>query len=377
VAIPYGRQSITEEDIEAVVAVLRGDRLTQGPALAAFEQEFAAAVDAPFAVAFSSGTAALHAAAWAAGLGPGDEVLTSAITFAASANCAAYVGATPRFADIDPTTWNVSAETVAAALTERTRAVIGVSFAGLPAPVAELRTSLPEDVVLIEDAAHALGARRPDGPVGDAVHADMSVFSFHPVKAVTTGEGGAITLRDPELRDRLLAFRSHGMTKDPARLERPDEGGWYMEQHDLGFNYRITDLQSALGLTQLAKLERFVAARNAIAERYREAFSGVAGLTVAPAAPDGALHAYHLFVVHVADRRALYDGLRERGVGSQVHYLPVYLHPWYQRTYGYARGLCPAAEDYYAGCLSLPCFPTLEPEQQDRVVDAVTELVAA
>jgi dTDP-4-amino-4,6-dideoxygalactose transaminase len=167
------------------------------------------------------------------------------------------------------------------------------------------------------------------------------------------------------------------MTKDPGRLERPDEGGWYMEQQDLGFNYRITDLQSALGLTQLAKLERFVAARNAIAERYREAFAGVAGLTVAPAAPEGALHAYHLFVVHVADRRALYDGLRERGVGSQVHYLPVYLHPWYRRTYGYAPGLCPAAEDYYAGCLSLPCFPALTEAEQDTVIAAVREVLGA
>jgi UDP-4-amino-4,6-dideoxy-N-acetyl-beta-L-altrosamine transaminase len=375
--IPYGRQTIEDDDVAAVVEALRGDWLTQGPAVAAFEAALADLCGAPYAVAFSSGTAALHAACHAAGAGPGDDVLTSALTFAASANCAAYVGATPRFADIDPSTWNVSAETVAAALTERTRAVIPVSFAGLPAPVAQLRASLPEDVVLIEDAAHALGARRPDGPVGDAVHADMSVFSFHPVKAVTTGEGGAITLRDPELRDRLLTFRSHGMTKDPQRLERPDEGGWYMEQQDLGFNYRITDLQSALGLTQLAKLERFVAARNAIAARYRAAFEGVDQITVAPAAPGGGLHAYHLFVVGVAGRRALYDGLRERGVGSQVHYLPVYLHPWYRRTYGYAPGLCPAAEDYYAGCLSLPCFPALTEAEQDTVIAAVLDVLGA
>ena len=373
--IPYGRQTIEDDDVAAVVEALRGDWLTQGPAVAAFEAALAERCGAPYAVAFSSGTAALHAACHAAGAGPGDDVLTSALTFAASANCAAYVGATPRFADIDPRTWNVSAGTVAAALTERTRAVIPVSFAGLPAPVAELRAALPDDVVVIEDAAHALGARRPDGPVGDAAHADMSVFSFHPVKAVTTGEGGAITLRDPELREKLLTFRSHGMTKDPQRLERPDEGGWYMEQQDLGFNYRITDLQSALGLTQLAKLERFVAARNAIAERYRAAFAGVEGLRVAPAAPSGARHAYHLFVVHVADRRALYDGLRERGVGSQVHYLPVYLHPWYRRTYGYAPGLCPAAEDYYAGCLSLPCFPALTESEQDTVIAAVLDVL--
>ena len=206
-------------------------------------------------------------------------------------------------------------ETVSAALSERTRAVIPVSFTGLPAPVAELRAALGDDVVLIEDAAHALGARRPDGPVGDAVHADMTVFSFHPVKTVTTGEGGAITLRDPELRERLLTFRTHGMTKDPARLERPDEGGWYMEQQALGFNYRITDIQCALGLSQLAKLERFVAARNAIADRYREGLVGIDGLRLPPAAPAGAVQR----LPPVRDRgratgAALYDALRERGI---------------------------------------------------------------
>ena len=365
--IPYGRQTISDDDIAAVVAALRGDWLTQGPGVDAFEAALAEACGAPYAVAFSSGTAALHAACFAAGVGPGDEVITSAITFAASANCAAYLGATPRFADIDPATWNVSAETVAAAVTERTRAVIPVSFTGLP--VADVRAAVGDDVVIIEDAAHALGARRSDGPVGDSSQADMSVFSFHPVKAITTGEGGAITLRDPELRDRLRAFRSHGMTKDPARLERPDEGGWYMEQQDLGFNYRITDLQCALGRTQLAKLERFVAARNAIAERYRD---GLDGVGLPPEAPG--LHAYHLFVIQARDRRALYDALRKRGILAQVHYLPVYLHPWYRRTYGYAPGLCPAAEDYYAGCLSLPCFPTLTEAEQDTVIVAVREL---
>jgi UDP-4-amino-4,6-dideoxy-N-acetyl-beta-L-altrosamine transaminase len=362
--IPYGRQTIEDDDVEAVVAALRGDWLTQGPGVEAFEAALAQACGAPYAVAFSSGTAALHAACFAAGVGPGDEVVTSAITFAASANCAAYLGATPRFADIDPATWNVSAQTVAPVLSARTRAVIPVSFAGLP--VADLRETVGDGVVIIEDAAHALGARRPDGPVGNCAHADMSVFSFHPVKAVTTGEGGAITVRDPELRARLLAFRSHGMTKDPARLERPDEGGWYMEQHDLGFNYRITDVQCALGRSQLAKLDRFVAARNAIAERYR---AGLRGVGLPPAAE--ALHAYHLFVIQARDRRALYDGLRERGIFAQVHYLPVYLHPWYRRTFGYEPGLCPNAEAYYAGCLSLPCFPTLTEAEQDTVIEAV------
>jgi dTDP-4-amino-4,6-dideoxygalactose transaminase len=350
--IPYGRQSIDDADVAAVVEVLRGDWLTQGPNVAAFEAAVAAACEAPHAVAFSSGTAALHAACFAAGLGPGDDVLTSAMTFAASANCAAYVGATPRFADIDPATLNVSAETVAAALTPATRALIPVDFAGLPAPVAELRAAVGPDVTIIEDAAHALGARREDGPVGDCRHVDMAVLSFHPVKPITTGEGGIVTTRDPALRDRLRAFRSHGMTKDPALLESPDEGGWYMEQHDLGFNYRLTDLQSALGTSQLGRLEAFIARRNAVADRYRAELADVAALSLPPQAPPGALHGYHLFVVSARDgapaRRALYDGLHARGILAQVHYLPVYRHPWYRRTYGLAPGLCPAAEAHYA-----------------------------
>lgn len=355
----------------AVLEALRSDFLTQGPRVAAFEEQLAELAGAPYAVAFSSGTAALHAAAFAAGLGPGDEVVTSALTFAASANCAAYVGATPLFADIDPSTFNVSGATVAAAVTDRTRAVIPVSFAGLPVPVAEIRAAVGEDVVVIEDAAHAIGGRRDGRPVG--TDADMTVFSFHPVKTVTTGEGGAITLSDPVLHQKLLDFRSHGMTKDPARLERPDEGGWYMEQHLLGFNYRITDLQCALGSTQLAKTERFVAARNAIADRYRAELGDVVALP--PEAPADSLHAYHLFVISVPERRRVYDALRERGVLAQIHYLPVYLHPWYRDTYGYAPGLCPEAEAYYAGCLSLPCFPGLTADEQATVIAAVREVL--
>jgi perosamine synthetase len=374
--IPYGRQSIDDDDIEAVVAVLRGDWLTQGPAVAAFEEACAEACGAPYAVAFSSGTAALHAACHAAGLGTGDEAVASGMTFAAGANCGAYVGATPTFADIEPGTWNVSAATVTAAVTERTRAVIPVDFAGLPAPLAEIRAAVGPDVTIIEDAAHALGARRPDGVVGDCAHADMTTFSFHPVKTVTSGEGGIVTTRDETLRDVLREFRSHGMTRD---LVAPD-GRWSMEQHALGFNYRLTDIQSALGRSQLGKLERFVAARNAVADRYRAALADVAALRLPPAAPPGARHAYHLFVVHCRGgapaRRALYDGLRERGILAQVHYLPPYRHPWYRETYGYEAGLCPAAEEYYAGCLSLPCYPALSEADQRAVVAAVRELAA-
>ncbi len=375
--IPYGRQTIEDDDVAAVVEALRSDWLTQGPSVRAFEQAFAAACDAPHAVAFSSGTAALHAAVHVAGVGAGDELMTSAITFAASANCGAYVGARPTFADIDPSTWNVSAASVAAALTPATRCVVPVHFAGLPAPVAEIRGVVGNDVKIVEDAAHAIGALTPDGPVGCCKHSEMAVFSFHPVKTITSGEGGMVSTRDGATAERLREFRSHGMVKDPARLQRP-EGGWYHEQQDLGFNYRLTDLQSALGRSQLAKLERFVAARNELAGRYRELLGDVEQLELAPAAPPGYRHAHHLFVVRHRDgaaaRRRLYEGLHERGILAQVHYLPVYLHPWYRRTYGYSEGLCPAAENYYAGCLSLPCFPALTAAQQERVAAAVREL---
>lgn len=379
-AIPYGRQTIEDDDIEAVVGALRNDWLTQGPTVAAFEEEFAAVCNAPHAVAFSSGTAALHGAAFAAGVGEGDELVTSAITFAASANCGAYLGATPRFADIDSETWNVSAATVAAAVNERTRLVIPVHFAGLPAPMAEIRAALPPEVRLVEDAAHALGAHVDGEPIGSCAHADMAVFSMHPVKAIATGEGGMVTTRDPALAERLRLFRSHGLTKDPALLTRND-GPWYQEQHELGFNYRLTDIQSALGRSQLVKLERFIERRNEIAERYREAFAETEALERPPAAPGGSRHAYHLFVVRARAgaeaRRKLYDGLRERDIFCQVHYSPVYFHPWYARTFGYAEGLCPNAEHYYAGCLSLPCFPTLSDEEQSRVIEAVREVLGS
>jgi len=374
--IPYGRQSIDEADVRAVADVLRSDRLTQGPAVAAFEEAFAAACDAPYAVAFSSGTAGLHAACHAAGVGPGDAVVTSAITFAASANCAAYLGATPRYADIEPTTWNVSARTVAAAA-EGARAVIPVHFAGLPVDVAGLRAALGDKVAIIEDAAHAAGAASPDGPVGSCRHSDMAVFSFHPVKAITTGEGGMVTTRDRELRDRLAAFRTHGLAATPLSDEEP----WVRGQEELGFNYRLTDIQSALGRSQLGRLDAFVARRNAIAGRYREALADAEALELPPAAPGGWRHAYHLFVVRhregAAARRALYDRLLARGVLVQVHYVPVYRHPWHVATYGDRGGSCPEAERYYAGCLSLPCFPAMTDAEQDTVIDEVRAAVGA
>jgi UDP-4-amino-4,6-dideoxy-N-acetyl-beta-L-altrosamine transaminase len=375
--IPYGRQSLDAADIKAVTDVLEGDWLTQGPAVERFEEAVAAACDVPHAVAFSSGTAALHAAAFAAGVGPGDDVLTSAITFAASANCAAYLGARPRFADIDPATLNVSPATVSAGLTPETKVVIPVHFAGLPAPVAEIREAAGDGVTVIEDAAHALGARAGDEPVGSCRNADMAIFSFHPVKTITSGEGGMVTTRDEELRDRMRMFRNHGFALDPASLERVADGPWYREQQELGFNYRLSDIHSALGASQTAKLGEFVDRRNEVAARYREAFAGVDWLELPPEAPDGSLHAYHLFVIRHSGgaeaRRSLFDFLQSRDIRVQVHYLPVYRNPWYERTYGYEQGLCPEAETYYESSISLPCFPALTDAEQDEVIAAVRE----
>lgn len=377
--IPYSKQSLDDKDRAAVAAVLAGDWLTQGPAVRAFEQAFAARCGVPHAVAFSSGTAALHGAAFAAGVGPGDEILTSAITFAASANCGAYLGARPRFADIEPGSWNVSAATLEAAMTPRVKLVVPVHFAGLPLDVAAIRELVGPRVAIVEDAAHALGGHCGGEPVGSCAHAEMAIFSLHPTKAITAAEGGVVTTRDPELAERLAVFRTHGMVRERERLVYgEDEGAWYHEQQHLGFNYRLSDVHAALGASQLRKLDDHVARRNAVASRYREALAGVEGLTLPPEAPAGSLHAYHLFVVHLGGaerRRALYERLLERDIRAQVHYIPVYLHPYYRETFGYGPGLCPEAERYYAGCLSLPCYPDLSAADQDRVIEVVRETV--
>jgi UDP-4-amino-4,6-dideoxy-N-acetyl-beta-L-altrosamine transaminase len=380
VTIPYSKQSLDAEDRAAVAAVLAGDWLTQGPAVSSFERAFAARCGVPHAVAFSSGTAALHGAAFAAGVGAGDEIVTSAITFAASANCGAYLGARPRFADIEPDTWNVSAASLEKAMGPRVKAVIPVHFAGLPTPIEPIRELVGPDVAIVEDAAHALGGNAGGEEVGSCAHADMAIFSLHPTKAITSGEGGVVTTRDPQLAERLAVFRQHGMVRERERLLHGEgEGPWYHEQQQLGFNYRLSDIHAALGESQLGKLDDHVARRNAVAARYREALAGIEGLELPPEAPADALHAYHLFVVHLsegADRRlALYRRLLENDIRSQVHYVPVYLHPYYREAFGYGPGLCPEAERYYSGCLSIPCYPDLAPAEQDRVIEVVREVM--
>lgn len=352
--IPYGRHSIDEDDVAAVVEVLRGDWLTQGPHIAAFEEQFAAVTGALDAVMFSSGTAALHGAVVAAGIGPGDGVATTPLSFAASAACALYAGATPVFVDIDPVTLCMDTTRVPT----DAAAVVAVHYAGYPAPL-DFAARPP---VVIEDAAHALGATTPDGPVGNCSRSDMCVFSLHPVKAVTSAEGGVVTTNDAQLADRLRRFRNHGMVR------RPENGGWFYEIADLGFNYRMTDIQAALGTSQLTKLERFVTRRNELAARYDAALAELP-VRLPPLAPPGSRHAYHLYPVRVPERRLVYERLHEAGVATQVHYVPLYRHPLYAR-YGKPSDF-PVTESVYDGLLSLPLYPDLTDADQSHVVDAL------
>lgn len=357
--IPYGRQSVDDDDIAAVTAVLKGDWLTQGPAVDEFEARLCELTGARHAVAFSSGTAALHAACFAARLGPGDRVAVPALTFAASAACVTYVGASPVVLDIDPVTLNLDP----AAVPDDVEALVAVHYAGLPVDL-ERVTRRPR--VVIEDAAHALGARTPDGPVGNCAHSDLCCFSFHPVKVVTTGEGGAVTTNDDGLAAALRRFGHHGMTA------RPDLGGWVYEIAEEGHNLRLSDIAAALGTSQLAKLDRFVARRNALADRYRDLLADLP-VVLPPAAPVGWRHAYHLFPVQVRDRTHVYDALRADEVMVQVHYVPLYRHP----RFGGDPAAFPVTESVYGGLLSLPLFPDLTNDEQDRVVAALATAVGA
>jgi UDP-4-amino-4,6-dideoxy-N-acetyl-beta-L-altrosamine transaminase len=358
--LPYGRQSISDADVAAVVAVLRGDWLTQGPAVEAFEDRLREVTGAAHAVSFTSGTAALHGAAAAAGLGPGAVVATSSLTFSASAACARYVGAEATLLDIDPTTLNIAPAAVPAGLD----ALVAVHYAGLPMDLTEL-SHRPS--VVIEDAAHALGSHTPDGPVGSCAHSDLCCLSFHPVKPITTGEGGAVTTNDAGLADELRRFRNHGIER------MPEHGGWYYEIHRLGYNYRLTDLQAALGLTQLDRLEDFIERRGEIAARYRRELAHLP-LTLPPAAPPGWRHGYHLFAIQVDDRRRVFDELRAAGIGVQVHYVPLHRQPVYADL-GFTAADLPAAETAYQRLISLPIHPSLRDEDQTHVIATLERLL--
>ena len=347
--IPYGHQSVDEDDVAAVVAILGGDWLTQGPAVAEFEVAFASRVQAAHAVAFANGTAALHAACAAAGIGPGDTVATSTLSFVASANCARYVGADVRLLDIDPDTLNLDPADV-----PPVDALVAVHFAGLPVDLRRLRH---RPHVVIEDAAHAVGATTPDGPIGNCAHSDLCCFSFHPVKTITTGEGGMVTTNDAQLAERLRRFRHHGIEA------RPSDGAWAYDVVETAYNYRLTDLQAALGTSQLGKLDGFLARRDAIAHRYASEL-GDTSVTLPPVAPDGFRHGRHLFPVRVPERRAVFDALRAAGIGVQVHYVPIH----HLTAYAGAAGAWPHADTAYEGLLSLPLYPDLTDAQQTRVI---------
>ena len=369
--ISYGRQCLDEDDIQVVIDTLRSPNLTQGPKIAEFEHEIADYVGVKYAVAFCNGTAALHGACYAAGIGDGDEVITSPITFAASANCVRYVGGTVVFADIDAVTYNIDPLQITAKITDKTKAIIPVDFTGQPTDIDEIMAiANKHNLVVIEDGAHSLGATYKGRKVGTTAH--MTMFSFHPVKPITTAEGGIIVTDNEEYYKKLLKFRSHGIEQVPYSAE---DGGWYYEMTDLGYNYRITDLQAALGVSQLKKLDAFIARRQEIAAMYTEAFKDVEGITV-PKQLDDTASGWHLYMVQLetADRKQVFDAMRLANIGVHVHYIPVYWHPYYRKL-GYEKGLCPLAEAWYEKALTLPLHPGLTNNEVGKVIKTLKEVI--
>jgi len=372
--LPYGHQSVDESDIEAVAGVLRGDWLTTGPAVTAFEEDLARVSGTSGAVSVTSGTAALHVAYAALGVGPGDEVITTALTFVATASCASVLGASIVFADICADTGNLDPQAVSAAMTSRTRVVAGVDYAGHPIDAAALaEVAHRGDALLLEDAAHSIGGSLDGRPVGSL--ADVTTFSFFPTKNLTTAEGGAVVSLLDDVIDRARSYRGIGLVRDPAVLRSPDEGPWHQEVHAFGLNYRLPDVLCALGSSQLRRLTAFKARRDAITARYNQDLAGIDELRL-PACREGADPMWHLYPLRILDgrRRALFEHIRANGVGVQVNYLPVYRHPVYADM-GYQRGMCPVAEDYYQQEISLPMFADLTDPDVDRVIDTIREFV--
>lgn len=386
--IPYGRQSISDEDIQAVVEVLKSDYLTQGPSVLAFEKAFAKYVGSDYAVAVSNGTTALHLCALALGVKKGTKVITTPITFAASANCIKYCEGEVVFSDIDENTFLIDIEKLRELLKAAPKGtysgVIPVDFAGYPVNTEEIRKLADEfGLWIIEDACHAPGGYFVDSKgntvkCGDGRYAELSIFSFHPVKHIACGEGGMITTNDKTLYEKLLSLRTHGITKDNSKFKIQNselqQGGWYYEMQELGYNYRLSDMQAALGLSQLKRADQGVQNRNAIAQKYDAAFKNVSEITI-PFRTDNIYHAFHLYVIQVEDRKALYNYLKENGIYAQVHYVPVHTNPYYQ-TLGHKIGDYSKAESYYSKCLSLPMYPTLSSEEQMKVIQCVIEFIS-
>jgi UDP-4-amino-4,6-dideoxy-N-acetyl-beta-L-altrosamine transaminase len=366
--LPYGRQSIGEDDIEEVAAVLRSDWLTTGPAVERFEGAVAEFTGARHAVAVSSGTAALHAAMYAADIRPGDEVIVPAMTFAATANAVVYCGGTPIFADVQQDSLLIDPTSVAEKITSRTRGIIAVDYAGQPCDYADLRDiANRHSLFLIADGCHALGASYQGTTVGAI--ADATTFSFHPVKHITTGEGGMITTNDSRMATRMRQFRNHGITSD--HRDRSEKGQFFYEMADLGFNYRLSDIHCALGFSQLRKLPFWLEQRRNLARRYDEFLAASDSVTPLKTG-GGRTHAYHLYVVRLKKQRdEVFRSLREQGIGANVHYLPVYLHPFYREKFNYGAALCPVAEVAYKEVLSLPMYPQMDFADVEYVVESV------
>ena len=379
--IPYATQWIEEDDIAAVAEALRSSNLTQGPLVEKFEKDIAKYCGAKYAVAVNSGTSALHIACLAAGVSAGDEVVTSANTFAASANCVLYCGGKPVFADVEPGTALIDPVDIRKKLTKKTKVIIPVHFAGQPADMEEINKIAKENKLrIIEDAAHAIGARyrlknsQDWIKVGSCFHSDMTILSFHAVKQITTGEGGMVLTNDHELYKKLVFFRSHGITRS-VKYMKETEGPWYYEMHKLGFNYRLTDIQCALGISQLNKLDKYIARRKEIANIYDNAFSEIEQMDFIKE-KEGFDSSRHLYVIQVENRKNIFNWLiAETNVGVNVHYIPVYFHPYYKKL-GYDRGICPMAEKYYSRAISIPLFPKLANDEIEYVIEKIKKAIA-
>jgi UDP-4-amino-4,6-dideoxy-N-acetyl-beta-L-altrosamine transaminase len=375
--LPYSRQWLDGKDIDNVLTVLKSDYLTTGPKLHEFEERLSGYTGTRYAVAFSSGTAALHGASFAAGIQHGTEVITTPLTFAASSNCVLYQGGKPVFADVSLDSYNIDTEEIAKKITSKTRALIPVDFTGRPADIDEInQLAEKNDLIVIEDGTHAPGAEYKGKKVGSL--SDMTVFSFHPVKHMAMGEGGAVTTNDEGYFERLKLFRTHGITRNPDLLKN-NHGPWYYEQHELGYNYRLTDFQCALGLSQLEKLDEFVRKRREYANHYNQALADVDGI-ITPELADSINPSWHIYVIQLAlekfegGRKEIYEALQAENIGVNVHYIPVYYHPYYQKL-GYERGLCPNAEFLYERFITLPLFPKMTENDVNDVIEAVKKVV--
>lgn len=376
----YGFQSIDNKDIRYVTRALKSNLLTTGPYVKQFEKLFAKKVGAKYAVAVSNATAGLHIAVQAANLPTNSEGITSANTFLASSNAFLYNKLKPVFADIDKQTFNVDPKNIIEKISKKTSVLIPVHFSGQPCDMEEIKKLIKnKKIIIIEDAAHAVGSKYKNGKmVGSCYYSEMTVFSFHPVKTITTGEGGMITTNNITYYERLLMLRNHGMTKDLKMLTK-NPGPWYYEMHSLGYNYRLTDIQSALGISQLSKLDKFIKRRREIISKYNQAFKNISWLKV-PYEEQGVFSAFHLYILLIdfnkikKTRKQVMEILFKKGIGTQVHYIPVYLQPYYVKNFGFKKGICPNAEDYYEKCLSIPLFPAMKNSDISKVIKSIKEL---